>query len=148
MMNTKPFLVIIYHLFFITLSMILVTAMEGYGTEMFAGAFYFNLIYLVAGGIVNYLFYIILQRVYYNKKKKLIVTHFLACLLLMNVLSFYLNSSWITWTFIKGLFTNKEDSFWVALVVHALMLLCYFLSVFITRRLMQNNIIQMNKATH
>ena len=55
----------------------LVTLIEGYGTEMFAGAFYFNLVYLIIGGTVNYLFYRILQHIYFNKKNKLLITHFL-----------------------------------------------------------------------
>jgi hypothetical protein len=148
MMNKTPFLVIIYQLFFVTLSMALVTALEGYGTEMFAGAFYFNLIYLVVGGIVDYLFYVILQHFYFDKVNKLLVTHFLACLLLMNLLCFYFDNSWISWTAIKGFFIDEDDSFWVALVVHALMIVCYWLSVFITRRLMRKDTsIENTKAT-
>jgi hypothetical protein len=137
MMNTKFYLLIIYHLFFAALSMTLIAAIEGYGTEMFVGALYFNLIYLTVGSVGNYLFYSILQRTYFDNETKLLVTHFSTCLLLMNILSFFLNNSCVTWTVIKGFFIGKDDSFWVALVIHALMLFCYLLSVFITRRVMK-----------
>lgn len=138
-MNAKPFLVITYHLLFVVISMGLVATIEGYGTEMFAGAFYFNLIYLFIGGLLNYLSYIILQRILFYKQNKLLIVHFLTCLLLMNVLSFFLNSSLITWVLIKGIFVDKGDSFYVAIIIHALMLFCYLFAFLITRRRMQTS---------
>ena len=137
MMNPKPYLIIAYHLLFAAISIGLVTIIEGYGTEMFAGAFYFNLLYLFVGGLINYIFYVILQRVNFNKQSKLLVFHFLTCILLMNMLSFFLNSSWITWVMLKGIFVDRDDSFWVALVIHLLMLFCYSLAFLITKRRMQ-----------
>jgi hypothetical protein len=139
-MNKKPYLVIIYQLCFALLSMVIIWITEGYGTEMFAYAFYFNIIYLVVGGIVNYLSYLGLHRSWSENVIKLVSLHFLSCLVLMNLFSYFFNTTWITWSFISGLFGEKSDTFWVALAVHALMIVSYFLSFIISRNMMQKGV--------
>ena len=101
MMNSKPFFILAYHLFFTILSMGLVMLLKDQSTEMYTGAYYFNWIYFIAGGMLHYFFYVLLQPFYFSNIKKLLVIHFFICLLVMNALSFYLDSSWISWTFIK-----------------------------------------------
>ncbi len=136
-MNTKPYLILVYHLLFIATSMSLVFIIEGYGSEMFAGALYFNLLYLLIGGLINYLSYSIVQRIYFKKYIRLLGVHFLTCLLLMNIISLFLNSSWITWVLLKGIFIDRNDSFWVALIIHILMLFCYSSAFLMTKKSMQ-----------
>lgn len=135
-MNTKPLLVVLYQLIFTFITIVLVTIIEGYGSEIFAGVIYFNIIYLVVGIVLNYLLYLVIQKICYTNKIKLLLVHFLACLFIMNCLTYYLNESWISWILVSNLFTCKSDSFKVALVIHLIMGTSYYLAFLLTKKKM------------
>ncbi len=135
-MNAKPYLVLVYQLTFALASLLLAFTVEGYGTETFAGTFYFTLSYLIVGSITNYLTYLFWQRIYFKNRKKLLMFHFLTCILLINLFSYFVNYNLVTLTLLKGFFAHREDSFWIALILHILVFICYFLSIKITKRWM------------
>jgi len=136
-MNSKPFFILAYHVFFVLLSMGIVTIIESDGREMYIAAYYFNWIYFITGGLFHYLFYLILQPFYFRNPKKLLAIHFFACILLMNIFSFFLDDNWITLTFIKGIFIKEKQGFWAALIIHFIIPSCYVLAFVVTRRSMQ-----------
>jgi len=136
MINRKFFLVLTYHLAFAVISMFLVTAVEGYGTELFAYLFYFNCYYLVVGTILDYLSYLVVQQVFHGKRTAVVIAHFLACLLVMNGFSYFVDERLITVSLFSGIFMQQYYLFAPALIVHLFMLACYVVAFFITRRKM------------
>jgi hypothetical protein len=136
MINSKLFLVLTYHLAFAIISMFLVTAIEGYGREMFAYVFYFNCYYLVVGTILDYVAYLGVQRAFQGKMTMVLVAHFLACLLVMNCFSYFMDQSLITVSLFSGIFMQQYDLFVPALVIHVFMLVCYIIAFYITKKKM------------
>ena len=138
LLRREHFLVLWYQLVFIAMSMLIVYLLEGYGSEMFAYTFYFNLFYIKVGAISNYISYLVLLKIFSNSKKSLFILHFFSCLLIMNFLSFNTNNTSISFTFLKQLFTEKDERFWMALAIQIVMFCSYTIAVIITRKRIKN----------
>lgn len=134
----KSFFVIVYHLFFLILSMVIIAAVEGIGKELFMNALYFNLLYLAIGGVLDYVWFLLFRFFFTRDKPILFILHFLACLLLINAFSFYFEAGWITLNLLSGLFANDDGSFVAALCIHAFMIGCYYLAILATNKWFPN----------
>lgn len=137
-MNIKPYFLIFYHIFFLITFMGIVTLIRGYGTEMFAYALYFNLVYLIFGFLFNYLLYLLAHYFFNNKKTFFLVVIFLLFLFFMNLLGFFLNNAWVSYNLIKEIFRiNHSDTFRVALTVHITMIISFLLAYISTLKKMK-----------
>lgn len=123
-MNKKLYLVFTYQLILLLESMVLVTAIGGYKTTLFATTLHFNLLYLPIGGILNYLSYITLQTLFKHNIPLLLTTHFIVVLLLLNTIIYFTQHLW--------LFQDK----WTFILAHLLVADCYILAILLTRKAM------------
>lgn len=124
-MNKNLSLVLAYQLILFLESMVLVTAIEGYKTEIFNAVLRFNLLYLPIGGILNYGAWVLLQTYFKHNKILLQGAHIIAVLLLLNIIIHFTDHLW--------LFQHK----WTAIIAYLLVADCYILAIFLTGKRMQ-----------
>ncbi len=130
----RPYFVFVYHVLFMALSMLVLLLMEGFGRELFVNALYFNLYYLIIGGFLDFIWFLLLRFIIIRNINSLQVFHFIACLLVMNLFSFYFDSSWLSWSLLSGVLGIGDGIDLVSLCIHAYMAGCYYLAVFVTNK--------------
>lgn len=136
-MNRKSYLILIYHLFFVILSILIVASLEGIRSELFAGVLYFNLVYFFIGGLADIILYFILQKLIYKSKILLLGSFWIGSLIIVNILSYYFNDSMITVEFVQNIFNfNKNNSFFL-LSFHIIILSSYFFAIALTTQKMK-----------
>lgn len=136
-MNGRPFFIVTYHILFTLLSIAAVSVLQEKGSALHKEAYYFNWIYFIGGGCIHYFFYLLLQAFYGNQVKKLLQLYFLTMLFFMNVFSFFLGDTVISFNLFKGILNTDKQAFWAAVIIHGIMLASCFLAFFITKKSMQ-----------
>src|SRR5580765_3331892 len=81
---------LIFHSIFLIVSMSITLAFEKFGGEIFAGIFWFNIIYLLVGCTIWYALFILVKKAS-NNINRLLVINFILGLVLLNILIYLLN---------------------------------------------------------
>lgn len=124
-MNKNFSLVFAYQLILFLESMLLVTAIEGYKSDVFTAVLRFNLLYLPIGGVLNYGAWCLLQSLFKENRMLLQGTHIIVVLLLLNFIIYFTHHEW--------LLQHKS----MAIIVYLLVADCYILAVLLTRKMMR-----------
>jgi hypothetical protein len=121
---------LVYHACFFASSQILVYVQEGYGTEIFAGIFWFNLYYNTVVAIVHG---ILLYATFQSRRSLIIWTllRLVGILIVLNICSYYFNRVLLTAT----LFDNSDLDEWrMSAMMHGCCLFSFCLAEFVTRK--------------
>jgi hypothetical protein len=118
----------IYHVAFAIFSLSITVVFEGIG-EIFAGIFWFNMIYFVFGLVFTSIIFnvgTIIFRTYF----KLMLYQFILSILVVNILFYYLDRSFVT----VSLFSSESEPKKVSIVTHAIVIISILISALVSRK--------------
>ena len=127
--------VLLYHLVFFATTLIVVGFIEGFGAELFGYAVWFNIYYLVIGGIMNFLVTRITWSYLKSSRTLILCITSLLFILVLNMFAYYPDRVLL----IKNIFSANAEDFALSLAAHS----CLTISFIITCLIMRNQFLRL-----
>ena len=108
--------ILLFHLIFFGITMVITLFFEKLGGEIFAGIFWFNIIYLILNSTIGLLFFILIKKVYKKGVNTILIANFLMGLIIIHFLVHLFNDTLPIYSVINSFYLKKYDeTFWIAL---------------------------------